>query len=385
MIIVHTYIPYLIVSMVFGWGVAFLVTRLSIAMARRYDVLARPDHRASHSIPTPRLGGLGIVAALYGHAALLDAQGFFAPAPWKSALLVGGAWAFVGGLLDDFHQLNPRWKFLFQFAAAGSAAVLGFRVLPAPFAAWLDPLSDSWFEIAAGLFTVLFIVFVMNAYNFMDGMDGQAAVFGTLVAVAMALPSAALVVPDALGEVVMLGTLAGALLGFFMYNRPSAPVGRKTFMGDCGSQFVGYALALMALRCEQTSYDVFNFWSALIILSPFLWDVTYTLIRRLLRGENILTAHRTHLYQRLLVAGWSHTEALALNFMLWGMCFVLAQLHARLLREGARGWLALVYCAVAFVLLCYTLFVLMVERQAKRRAQRDATSSQAGTTLTKSA
>ncbi len=376
MIIVHSYVPYLIAAAIFGWGMSLLLTRASVVVARRFRILAYPNKRASHSVPTPRLGGLGIVGAFYAHMMLLDAQDYFSPAPWKTGLLVGGAWAFVGGLLDDLLQLEPRWKFLFQFAAAATVVSVGFYVLPEPLASLIASAGKFWVELAAMFFTIIFIVFFMNAFNFMDGMDGQAAIFGALAAVAFVLPAATFALPNTLGEITAAGTLAGALFAFFQFfNRPGALPKRKTFMGDCGSQFIGFALAVLALRREQTTYDVFDFWSAAIALSPFIWDVCYTLVRRLLRGENIFEAHRTHLYQRLLVAGWTHGEVLALNFAVWGACFVLAQLHGRLLRDGASHWLALIILANVFVLLAYTLFVLFVERHARKRKQASAAPS----------
>jgi UDP-N-acetylmuramyl pentapeptide phosphotransferase/UDP-N-acetylglucosamine-1-phosphate transferase len=368
MFIVHTFVPYLIASAVFGWGMSLILTRASIAVARRHGILAYPNKRASHSVPTPRLGGLGIVGAFYAHLLLLDAQGFLSPAPWKTAVLVGGGWAFVSGLLDDLLHLDPKWKFLFQFAAAFSTVFAGFRVLPESLDGFLAGANDVVFELCAALFTIAFIVFFMNVFNFMDGMDGQAASFAALAALSFVLPAASFAVPYTIGEIVVAGTLAGALLAFVQfYNRPTAPPSRKTFMGDCGSQFLGFILAVLALRREETTYDIFNFWSACIVLSPFIWDVCYTLLRRLLRGENILQAHRSHLYQRLLVAGWSHSEVLALNFMLWGACFILAQLHGRLIRFNQPHWLSLVYLANLLVLLGYTLFVLYIERRAHAR------------------
>ncbi len=366
---------FLFLSALHGWAVGFLLTRLSIFLARRYHVLAHPNERASHTIPTPRLGGIAIAGTVYLLVAMLDLQGQFPPALWRTGLLVGGAWAFIGGLLDDLLQLDPKPKFFFQFAAAGCALVAGIHALPEPVTSWIATRDQSWLPIASWIFSATFIIFFMNAYNFMDGMDGQAATFGALSALALELPRAVFGDRTFVGEVILLGSLAGALLGFFFFNRPSAALERKTFMGDCGSQFVGFVLAVMVLRCEQTTPRVFNFWSAVIVLSPFIWDVVYTLVRRLLRGENILQAHRTHLYQRLLVAGWTHGEVLALNFVLWGICFVLAQLHGRLLRAEADDWLPLVYCATALVLVLYTIFVLAVEFRTRRAAAQQAKAS----------
>jgi UDP-N-acetylmuramyl pentapeptide phosphotransferase/UDP-N-acetylglucosamine-1-phosphate transferase len=201
----------------------------------------------------------------------------------------------------------------------------------------------------------------------MDGMDGQAALFGALVSLAMAMPLVAFDFPYAVAQSVVLLVLAGVLFAFLMFNLPTTELPRKTFMGDSGSQFVGFVLAIAALHTCEYRNSSFPFAAALIILSPFLWDVLYTLIRRTIRGENLLQAHRTHLYQRLLVAGWTHGRTLALNFVLWSLCFVLAQLDARFWRSSSHYLRPLVWLAVLLVHAGYTLFVLFEERKVRRQ------------------
>jgi UDP-N-acetylmuramyl pentapeptide phosphotransferase/UDP-N-acetylglucosamine-1-phosphate transferase len=157
-------------------------------------------------------------------------------------------------------------------------------------------------------------------------------------------------------------------MGLTVYNHPSRIPPHKTFMGDCGSQFVGFALAVFAMHLPRMPLRSFSFVSALILLSPFAWDVCYTLGRRILRGENVLRAHRSHLYQRLLVSGWTHAEALALNAVLWTSCAALALLYESAGRSRDGSEAALVLLAVLALLAFHTLFVLWVERRAHRRA-----------------
>lgn len=350
---------------------ATLCVRVSIWAAHRFEIFARPNARASHTIPTPRLGGLGFASAFYLVLMFAQIKLRLPLSPWLIAVLVGGAWALVGGFLDDVFELKPYWKFLFQLAAAATAVVTGFRPLPVAVEQWSRTiLSPILVEILAIIFTVSFILLVMNAYNFMDGMDGQAALFGALVSLAIAMPLVAFDFPYAVGQSVVLLALAGVLFAFLMFNLPTTEQPRKTFMGDSGSQFVGFVLAIAALHTCEDRNSSFPFAAAMIVLSPFLWDVLYTLVRRALRGENLLQAHRTHLYQRLLVAGWTHGRTLALNFVLWSLCFVLAQLDARFWRSELHFLRPLVWLAVLLVHAGYTLFVLFEERKA-RRAQSD--------------
>lgn len=350
---------------VLGFLMAVLLVRNSILAAKQFDILARPSERGSHTHPTPRLGGVGVAISFY--VALLLMYGWwplFRSAPWASAIVVGGAYALVGGLLDDILELDPRWKFLFQFAAAGSAVILRFH--PSGFEAPNGTVLEfpAWLSMS---FSFLFIVFAMNMYNFMDGMDGQAAVFGMIVSLGM---SFALGLDHPIrnaAEGFALAALAGSLAGLFMFNHPGRRQDEKTFMGDSGSQFVGFLLAVFALHTEELSATDFRFIACLILLSPFLWDVSFTLVRRLIRHENLFQAHRSHLYQRLLIAGWSHGSALALNAMLWLTCCGLALVYAWLSRVGAvrERWLAILLAFVA--LIAYTIFVVLVESKTREK------------------
>ncbi|MCX7020046.1 MAG: MraY family glycosyltransferase [Candidatus Sumerlaeota bacterium] len=362
-----------------GYLLALVLVRCSIIVAHRWEVLARPSERGSHDYPTPRLGGAGIATAFY--FILLFSTDVLAdrydlpPAPWLAAVVIGGAYAFVGGLLDDILELNPRWKFLFQFAAAGTAVMAGFThnifTLPlgGAFAGEAGTvIMPHWM---GGVFTFVFIIFMMNAYNFMDGMDGQAATFGAITCFSLTLFIAAGGFAAGIGELLSLASLCGALLALLYFNHAGKSPDSKTFMGDGGSQFVGYLLAVYCLHLETATRGVFTFITALILISPFLWDVCFTLARRIMRGENILEAHRSHLYQRLLIAGWSHGRVMRLNIVLWVACALLAQLYS-VAGQLNRHWVqiaALTGCLILLIL--YTLYVHAVERARRRETHQE--------------
>lgn len=362
-------------SVVIGVLVALLLVRWSMNAARAHSVLARPGHRMSHTVPTPRLGGLGIAGAVCLILAVMHAWVDVHPSPWLTALFFGGGLAFAGGMLDDILDLAPPWKALFQVAAAGSVAVAGVwpagltlgpwavQALGAPGAAMADTALGMAF--AFGL-----VMFVMNAVNFMDGMDGQAAVYGMVVATGMYLPWYA-VRPFTPGpEIFVLAALVGGLFGLYWYNSPGRPAGDKTFMGDCGSQFTGFVLALMMLRALQVRVELLPAPTLGILLLPFAWDVVYTLIRRASRRENLFEAHRSHLYQRLLVAGWTHGQALALNLFVWLVCLLLAMAYPTAMRDAGSYGGALVCLGAVALMALYTLVVLMVEKQVAEDAPR---------------
>lgn len=356
-------------SVIIGVLVSLLLVRWSMHAARAHSVLARPGHRMSHTVPTPRLGGLGMAGAVCLMLAVMHAWMNVHPSPWLTALFFGGGLAFAGGMLDDILDLAPPWKALFQVAAAGSVAVAG--VWPAgltlgPWAAQaLGPSGAAMADTALGmLFAFCVVMFVMNAVNFMDGLDGQAAVFGVVLASGMFLPwyVARPFTPGP--EIFVLAALTGGLLGLYWYNSPGRPADDKTFMGDCGSQFTGFVLALMMLRARQVNVDLLPMPTLGILLLPFAWDVVYTLIRRASRRENLFEAHRSHLYQRLLVAGWTHGQTLALNTFVCLVCLLLAMAYPTGMRDGGVYGGLLVCLGAVAVMALYTLVVLMVEKQA---------------------
>lgn len=356
---------------------AFLLSVLlvynTILAARHFDILARPSERGSHAQPTPRLGGLGagfsfylwfLLTLIFVLLRLKPSLGF---GPWLATSLVGGTWALIGGLLDDVLEMPPRWKFLFQAAAAGSAVALGF----APGAFYVPGLGAVLLPpVAAALLAFVFIIFWMNAYNFMDGMDGQACLFAIIVFGGFTIPLAIYNLSGNLTEITLLLTLIGTLFGLLWHNHPGRSPESKTFMGDSGSHFYGFLLAVMTLRLAQpgvTAGASYPFGAALIALSPFAWDVLYTLGRRTLRGENVLQAHRSHLYQRLLVAGWSHGRTLLFNACFWAAAVLLSWVYTVALISNMTGLTAWSIGATVGLLLAYTAIVLLVEARAPVR------------------
>jgi len=352
---------------VFPALVATLLVRFTISLSHRYDVLARPSDRGSHSIPTPRLGGLGSAAAFYITSLMLFMWEVEPPlAAWRLTLLLGGAWALIGGALDDFQELPPRWKLLLQLAAVGCVPAFGFApsTLDLPFG------TIELGTFAATVVAIIVTLFLMNIFNFMDGMDGQASVFGIVTGLGLAVYLGNHGVNygfglhwDGMYAAGNAAIAAGTLIGLLIYNYPGRDIKSKTFLGDCGSQFYGFILAVVALQAGDGDRSrAFPWLASLILFSPFIYDVAYTLVRRIRRGEKLTQAHRTHLYQRLMVAGWTHGQTLKLNLVLYFCMMVLSWLYAANAGNGFRqlGILLLTGALLA----AYTGFVIRVERTA---------------------
>ena len=414
----------LLVGVVAGW----FSTRLGMLLARRTGALAMPGPRGSHTQPTPRLGGFGYfipLMVILALAALLP--GLLSRAAWAVqpslrtffvVALAGGALAFAIGFLDDYLGLPAFFKLLGQIAVALLFLEIGSEMIHTVAAAqpgeavrtfagagfervaltrclaldgyWPDTLSraDEWtlhVPPLAVVMSFLFLIIFMNAFNFMDGIDGLAATFTIVVAIGVF----AAFVPEArqLGGlrahvfvVMMLATLlVGISVGFLFYNWPVAHV----FLGDCGSQFVGFVLAALLMQLTRLAGEpaadaqgvaralalprraYIDFLAVLILVWPFLYDVGFTLVRRWARGERLWRAHHEHLYQRLIDQAWSRQEVLLLS-----VPFYLA--HAALFY--AYAWaptnvIRWMWAGVALLpMLIYTLIVWAAEGRSTARA-----------------
>ena len=279
------------------WLVAFLVGE----WARRRRILDVPNARSSHVQPTPRLGGIGIVcgvvaALLVPLARALPIEAGRLPFVMGLALAVAAA-----SLLDDLRGLPARLRLVLQ-AIAALVTVWQLDVVGRAAAAGVDP-ALAW---TFGALAVLWIVAFVNAFNFMDGIDGIAAGQALIAGVGW------IVVGAAAGDSVVVrlaASLAGASAGFLLLNWSPA----RLFMGDVGSAFLGYLLATLPLAAADPLPLA---GPALLLVWPFLFDTAFTLVRRARRGEDLLQAHRSHLYQRLTQTGLTHAPVAAAYIVL---------------------------------------------------------------------
>ncbi|MGC5701154.1 glycosyltransferase family 4 protein [Pseudomonas sp. NFXW11] len=264
----------------------FSVSLFLTWVLRRY-ALARslmdiPNVRSSHSVPTPRGGGVAIVLSFLMTVPLLA---FFFDVSWSYVWALWGAGALIAivGFLDDHGHIAARWRLLAHFTGA-IWALFWLGGLPSVHMFGVE-FNLSWL----GHFcAVLYLVWMLNLYNFMDGIDGIASV----QAVSSCLGACAIY--WFAGETSLIWPpllLAVAVLGFLYWNFPPA----RIFMGDAGSGFLGLILGIFSVQAAWSSSRFLWVW--LILLGVFIVDATFTLIRRLLRGDKVYEAHRSHAYQ----------------------------------------------------------------------------------------
>ncbi|MBI3043250.1 MAG: undecaprenyl/decaprenyl-phosphate alpha-N-acetylglucosaminyl 1-phosphate transferase [Betaproteobacteria bacterium] len=282
-----------------GFGVGLLVLSLILTrlMLHRVRIMDLPTERSSHALPTPKSGGISIVAtffigiiAIFAFAdrTLIRADYFLGFV--FSALLIAGI-----SFYDDVKNKPFPIKLGTQFFAV--LVVLAFGIVidqvALPFAGlvtlgWLGyPLSFLW------------IVGLTNAYNFMDGLDGLAG--GAAVIASAFFGAITFNQGSTFVYITCYAVFAGGL-GFLIYNFPPA----RIFMGDVGSAFLGFLFAVLAIIAARYDHSHTSFLVMPLLLFNFIYDTFFTFIRRLLRGDRVIDAHRTHLYQLFNRLGYSH-------------------------------------------------------------------------------
>lgn len=326
-------------------ALTFAATLLAVAWLARpgnpLSAQALPDERSLHVRPTPSGGGLAVVAALLlADLALRFGAADGAPEPWllphpnlaaAVLLLAAISWA------DDRRPLAPALRLLVHagaaFLALGAGVTLGAGLL-------------------AQAATLLLILWCINLFNFMDGMDGFAGGMAVIGFGALGLfARGAGAAPLALACFVA----AAAFAGFLVWNFPPA----RIFLGDVGSAPLGFLAAAFSLW--GISAGAFAPAVPLLIFAPFWVDATLTLLRRLARRERVWQAHRTHAYQRLALAGWGHRRTTLAEYLLMLACAGAALLYER---ADAGGRAAILAAAGA----AFALLVVAVRRLAGKKS-----------------
>lgn len=263
-------------------GISLLLTSALRRYALAKSLIDVPNARSSHTVPTPRGGGVAIVLSFLF---LLPVLPLFSLLSWSSTwgLLGAGAGIAVLGFLDDHGHIAARWRLLGHFSAAVWAL---FWLGGAPPLTIMGATFDlGWVGV---VLAILYLVWMLNLYNFMDGIDGLASLEAIFVCLSAALIYA-LMGLAALAWAPLL--LSFAVAGFLYWNFPPA----KIFMGDAGSGFLGVTLGIFSLQAAWASPSLIWVW--VILMGVFIVDATFTLIRRLVRGDKVYEAHRSHAYQ----------------------------------------------------------------------------------------
>jgi UDP-GlcNAc:undecaprenyl-phosphate GlcNAc-1-phosphate transferase len=259
---------------------ALIATMRDSSWAAR--LVDRPNERSLHSVPTPRIGGLGVMAGALPVVFLLGDE------PVRILAACAALLALVS-LADDVSSLPIQVR-LPTHCAAAVIAVLAIGA-PGGNLAGLD--------VVEALAAILALVWMTNLYNFMDGSDGLA---GGMAATGFGAFAIAAWQANAAPLAFAATAIASASCGFLMHNFPPA----RIFLGDAGSVPLGFLAG--ALGLHGALIGAWPLWFPVLVFSPFIVDATVTLLRRMARGERFWKAHRSHLYQRLVLAGWTRRK-----------------------------------------------------------------------------
>ena len=332
-----------VLFMIFAFIVSFAFTFATTPLVRRFAfkigaIDIPKDNRRMHKKPTPRIGGLAIIFG-FTVATLCFAQ----PSRQLYGTLAGAAIIAVMGVIDDCKNLPAKLKFVIQIIAALVVVFAGdikIDVFTNP-----NCLSDNpywvlpeWLSVTL---TVIWIVFITNAVNFIDGLDGLAAGVSAIMSISLVFISIRV------GEypIAILGiALMGSCFGFLPFNFNPA----KIFMGDTGSTFLGFMLATLSIQGVFKSYAVISFAVPLLILGLPLFDALFAMIRRILRGQSPMTADRGHLHHRLVDMGFSQKQTV---FILYAISGVLGITAVLLAESGVLRALLLVICVLILLLI----------------------------------
>jgi Fuc2NAc and GlcNAc transferase len=272
---------------------SFLLTYLIKKYAIKKSLVDIPNERSSHSVPTPHGGGIAIAITWFLGISYLFFMGQI-DSPLYLALMVGVVISVVS-YFDDLYELSAKVRLIFQ---------VGVAVCGLYFLGGFKELDFGIFSITNQLFTNLFalilIIWYINLYNFLDGIDGYAGSEAVFIGIA--------------GYLLFGGNhflvLAVAVLGFLFWNWERA----KIFMGDVGSTLLGYNVAIFTIYYADTKPS--DFWIWIILFAVFWADATYTLLNRLRRREKLSQAHKEHIYQKLTQRGWKHSQVVFLLILL---------------------------------------------------------------------
>ena len=271
--------------------ISFFLTHIIKIYAIKKSIMDIPNDRSSHTVATPRGGGLAIIISIYIGICILYSTNNIQSSLFYA--LLSSLPIVIVSLIDDIISLSSKIRFLVQLLCA---------VLAVYFLGGINSIDFILFELNGwwlNIIVVICIIWVTNLYNFLDGIDGYAGSEAVLVGF-----GSFILLQNEVGLIIAISTL-----GFLCFNFPIS-LGKSyvkkasIFMGDVGSATLGF---LFAILCFYDTGDG-NIYIWLVLLSLFWFDATITLIRRLKNGENITKPHKKHAYQRLHQLSWSHSK-----------------------------------------------------------------------------
>ena len=321
-----------------------------IKLGIKFGFVDQVNQRKIHHGAIPRIGGIGISLGTLLPIFLLFyiRGGIHIETPDNIFLFfVGGLGISLVGLIDDIRGINAKIKFLFQIAIAVMATMHGALIqsIPTP---W-GPLSLGFFS---HIITIFWIIGIINAFNLIDGMDGLSSgitLFSSLTISMLAIMNGYL-------PVALVGlALAGAVTGFLIYNFNPA----KIFMGDSGSMFIGYILAVLSLKSQSKAHAVVSIMVPIIAMGLPILDTTLAFLRRILRHQSIFAADKQHIHHCLLSLGFNQRKTVLILYAI-SIIFTLLSMLMIFNKNTDTFLIVLVFAIIVFVIITKLGYVEMI-------------------------
>lgn len=321
--IISQFDPQVIYPLAFlmAFVITLFLTPVSRKLAFKVDAVVYPNARGMHKKPMPLAGGVAIVLGFV--ITIIIFLPFIKGFDIKqiTGLLIGSILIMIVGLFDDIHELSAKIKLLFQIVVALIVVYTGTTI---DVISW--PFAQTGFLQIGGfdkILTVIWIVGVTNAVNLVDGLDGLAAGISSIAALCIMLLSILTANPIPI-SIVLTASLAGACLGFLPHNFNPATI----FMGDTGSNFLGFALSVISIQGLLKGYTAITIIISVLVLGLPIFDTFFAIFRRAIKGQPVMQADRGHLHHRLIDRGYSQKKAVLTLYGVSGIFGIVAILYA---------------------------------------------------------
>ena len=349
------YIIYAVIT-ILSFVISFITVPWAIKFAEKKGIIDDPkkDDRRVHKKPIPRVGGIAIVAGVMITLLLFFVLSFFFPVKIDNKLLgyVLGASLIVGmGFVDDMTNLRPLYKFLFQLIAGMVIYVFGISIVGLKIPFIYPKIID--FGIWAFPITLIWVLGITNAVNLIDGLDGLAAGISSIASISLLVIFAIVGAP--METMVITFALVGAAIGFLPYNFNPA----KTFMGDTGSNFLGFTLATVSIMGMAKGYTLLAIAAPLIVCGVPVFDMIFAILRRIAHHQRLTAPDKGHIHHRLLKHGFSQKQAV---LILYGLTSVLGITAVTLVTGLTRQGILCIILAIIIWAIGYIYSDLKIKR-----------------------
>lgn len=342
--------------LIISFIVSYITVPWAIKFANKKGIIDNPkqDDRRVHKAPTPRVGGIAMVAGVMLSVLLFYILSFFVEVNIDKRLVgyvLGAIVIITMGFVDDLKNLRPLYKFLLQLIAGMIIYVFGISIVGIKIPFIYPQIID--FGIWAFPITLIWVLGITNAVNLIDGLDGLAAGISSIASVSLLVIFAIIGAP--MEAMIITMALVGSTIGFLPYNFNPA----KTFMGDTGSNFLGYTLATVSIMGMAKGYTIIAVVAPLIVCGVPVFDMVFAIVRRLIKHQKLTAPDKGHIHHRLLKHGFSQKQSV---LILYGLTSILGIVAVTLVTGMTKQGILCIILAIIIWVIGYVYNDLKLKR-----------------------